>query len=83
MNIPTLTSLDFQPVLPALLLGLGGIALLLTEVFQSATTIQRAYQSMVALLFSVVAGGVAAANTWSRPARCSWASASRTRSAGR
>jgi len=63
MNIPSLTSLDFQPVLPALLLGLGGIVLLLTEVFQSATTIHRGYQSMVALLFSVVAGGVAAAGT--------------------
>ena len=67
MNIPSLTSADFQPVLPALLLGLGGIVLLLTEVYQSAST-SRSYQPLVGLLFTVAAGGVAAASAL-EPAR--------------
>jgi NADH-quinone oxidoreductase subunit N len=68
MNIPTLTFQDFQPVLPAVILGLGGILLLLTEVYQSAAQANRGYQAMLSLVFTVAAGFVAA-STALDPAR--------------
>jgi NADH-quinone oxidoreductase subunit N len=46
MNLPNITSADFLPLLPALLLVLGASILLLSEVFLSATS-SRAYQAVL------------------------------------
>jgi NADH-quinone oxidoreductase subunit N len=66
VNIPILTSIDLLPVLPAILLSLGAIALMLTEVFLA--TSNRTYQALVAVVVSVAAGIVALRNA-SEPAR--------------
>src|SRR5689334_14933771 len=46
MNLPNITSADFLPLLPTLLLVLGASILLLSEVFLSATS-SRAYQAVL------------------------------------
>src|SRR6478672_843412 len=56
MNIPTLTGADFEPLLPAGILMLGAIVLMLSEVYQSATSGARGYQAIIGFVFSVVAG---------------------------
>jgi len=57
MNLPTLTSADFLPLLPAIILVLGACALLLSEVFLSVGS-SRGYQAVLATLTSVIAGVV-------------------------
>ena len=58
MNLPTLTSADFLPLLPALILVLGACVLLVSEVFLSAGS-SRGYQAVLAALVSALAGAVA------------------------
>ncbi|WP_257452250.1 NADH-quinone oxidoreductase subunit N [Archangium lipolyticum] len=55
MNIPNLTSADFLPLIPALILVLGACILLVSEVFLSATS-SRGYQAVLATVTSVIAG---------------------------
>src|SRR6218665_137541 len=57
MNLPPLTSADFLPLLPAIILVLGACALLLSEVFLSVGS-SRGYQAVLATLTSVIAGVV-------------------------
>ncbi|WNG23949.1 NADH-quinone oxidoreductase subunit N [Cystobacter fuscus] len=57
MNLPTLTSADFLPLIPAFILVLGACILLLSEVFLSASS-TRGYQAVLASITSVIAGGV-------------------------
>jgi NADH-quinone oxidoreductase subunit N len=66
VNIPTLTSNDLLPVVPAALLTGGAIVLLMTEAFLAAAS--RTYQAMLAVLVSVTASVVAARNA-AEPAR--------------
>jgi NADH-quinone oxidoreductase subunit N len=56
MNLPNITSADFLPLLPAILLVLSGCVLLLSEVFLSATS-SRAYQAVLTAA-TAVGGGV-------------------------
>jgi NADH-quinone oxidoreductase subunit N len=58
MNVPNLTSADFLPMLPALILVVGACVLLISEVFLSASS-SRSYQAVLATLTSVIAGAVA------------------------
>ena len=60
MLLPTLTSADFLPLLPAILLVLGASILLLTEVFLTAPA-ARGYQVVLATVTAVAAGAVALA----------------------
>src|SRR5512132_295863 len=53
MNLPDITSADFGPILPALILAGGAVLLLLSEVFLSSAS--RAYQSVLAAAAAVVA----------------------------
>lgn len=53
MNLPNITSADFLPLLPALLLVLSASILLLSEVFLSATS-SRAYQAVLTAGTAVV-----------------------------
>jgi NADH-quinone oxidoreductase subunit N len=62
MNIPIFTIHDFLPVMPAGILVLAAIVLMLSEVFLSST--ERTYQSILAVLACVVAGGVAIKNAF-------------------
>jgi NADH-quinone oxidoreductase subunit N len=55
MNLPTITSADFLPLLPAILLVLGASVLLLSEVFLSATS-SRAYQAVFTALTATLGG---------------------------
>jgi NADH-quinone oxidoreductase subunit N len=55
MNLPNITSADFLPLLPALLLVLSASILLLSEVFLSATS-SRAYQAVLTAGTAVVGG---------------------------
>jgi NADH-quinone oxidoreductase subunit N len=55
MNLPNITSADFLPLLPALLLVLGASILLLSEVFLSATS-SRAYQAVLTAGTAVLGG---------------------------
>ncbi|WNG33786.1 NADH-quinone oxidoreductase subunit N [Archangium violaceum] len=57
MNLPTLTSADFLPVIPALILVLGACILLISEVFLSAHA-SRGYQAVLSTVTSVIAGFV-------------------------
>jgi NADH-quinone oxidoreductase subunit N len=54
VNIPTFTSADFLPVIPAAILASGAMVLMLTEVFLA--TASRTYQAMLAVLASIGAG---------------------------
>jgi NADH-quinone oxidoreductase subunit N len=65
MNLPDITSADFLPLWPALVLTLGAILLLLSEVF--LTTASRAYQSVIACGTAVIAGAVALRLTGEAP----------------
>ncbi|MFZ5468690.1 MAG: NADH-quinone oxidoreductase subunit N [Myxococcota bacterium] len=65
MNLPTIASADFLPVLPAVVLSLGALVLLLTEVFLS--TPSRSYQPVLAVFTSTAAGAFALAGA-SEPA---------------
>ncbi|XXF79156.1 NADH-quinone oxidoreductase subunit N [Myxococcaceae bacterium GXIMD 01537] len=58
MNIPILTSADFFPLLPAIILVVGASILLLSEVFLSSTS-SRGYQAVLATVTAVIAGAVA------------------------
>ena len=51
---PAITSLDFLPLAPALLLLVGGCVLLFSEVFLSGGS--RAHQPIIALVFTILAG---------------------------
>ncbi|PZR18415.1 MAG: NADH-quinone oxidoreductase subunit N [Archangium gephyra] len=66
MNIPNFTFSEFFPVLPAGVLLLGGVVLMLSEVF--LTTAQRTYQAILAAFITAVAGSVAFNNAF-EPAR--------------
>ena len=55
MNLPNLTSADFLPLLPAIILVVGACVLLLSEVFLSATS-SRGYQAVLSTATSVIAG---------------------------
>jgi len=50
-TIPNITAADFSPLIPALLLVVGAIILLLSEVFLSSAS--RAYQAVLTALFGV------------------------------
>src|SRR5688500_9113798 len=65
-NAITIGLSDFYPLLPALVMLVGGCALLMAEVFMSGHA--RGHQPIIATFFSVVAG-VAAAWTLFQPAR--------------
>jgi NADH-quinone oxidoreductase subunit N len=67
MNVLSITSADFLPLAPALVLSLGAIVLLLTEVYLE-THANRAYQSVLAAVTSAIAG-VVAFNAAFEPAR--------------
>ncbi|MBN1203685.1 MAG: NADH-quinone oxidoreductase subunit N, partial [Myxococcaceae bacterium] len=60
MNLPNITSADFLPLLPTLLMVAAACVLLLSEVFLSATS-SRAYQAVLTAI-TAVAGG--AASVW-------------------
>ena len=75
MIIPTLTSNDLLPVVPAALLAGGAIVLMLTEVFLAAAN--RTYQAMLAVLVSVTASFLAWRNA-AEPARTAVAEAQET-----
>lgn len=55
MNLPNITSADFLPLLPAILLVAGACVLLLSEVFLSATS-SRAYQAVLTAGTAAVGG---------------------------
>ncbi|AKJ00638.1 proton-translocating NADH-quinone oxidoreductase chain N [Archangium gephyra] len=55
MNLPNLTSADFLPLLPAVILVVGACILLLSEVFLSAHS-TRGYQAVLSTATSVLAG---------------------------
>ncbi len=58
MNLPTLTSADFFPMLPAIIMVVGACILLLSEVFLSAHS-SRGYQAVLTAITAVIAGVVA------------------------
>jgi NADH-quinone oxidoreductase subunit N len=58
MNIPTITASDFTPLLPTLVLALGAIVLLISEVFLTSAS-SRSYQSVFSALTAALAGAVA------------------------
>jgi NADH-quinone oxidoreductase subunit N len=60
-----LSSLDLLPLLPAILLLLGGCVLLLTEVFLASGA--RSHQPLIALLSAIAAGLVAAMSMFEEP----------------
>lgn len=55
MIIPTLTSADLLPVLPAAILAVGGITLMVSEAFLKHSS--RAYQPILAAIACAFAGG--------------------------
>jgi NADH-quinone oxidoreductase subunit N len=57
MNLPNLTSADFLPLLPTLILVVGACILLLSEVFLSPTA-SRGYQAVLSTVMAVLAGVV-------------------------
>ncbi|MHB8874773.1 MAG: NADH-quinone oxidoreductase subunit N [Myxococcaceae bacterium] len=57
MTLPDITSADLLPVVPALILTVGGCVLLLSEVF--LTTSSRSHLSLIGFVTSVLAGVVA------------------------
>ena len=69
--IPTLTSADFLPFWPALVLSLAGIVLLLSEVFLTVSKADgpglRAYQALLTVAASIGAGAIALALTFETP----------------
>jgi len=67
MNVIDLTSGDFVPLLPALILAVGACVLLLTEVFLQVAS-RRSYQSVMAVVAALLAGTVALNNAF-LPAR--------------
>jgi NADH-quinone oxidoreductase subunit N len=67
MNLPNLTSADFLPLLPAVILVVGACILLLSEVFLSAHS-SRGYQAMLSTATSVIAG-VMSLSLLTEPAR--------------
>ncbi len=66
MTIPELTSQDFLPLLPALILSLAAVVLMLSEAF--LTSENRSHQAPIALVSSIIAGAFAVA-LFFRPAR--------------
>jgi NADH-quinone oxidoreductase subunit N len=66
MNIPNLTSADFLPLLPAIIMVVGACVLLLSEVFLSATS-SRAYQAVLSTATAVLAGIVSLALMFQPP----------------
>ncbi len=66
MTIPDFAFSEFFPVLPAAVLLLGGVVLMLSEVFLTSTN--RGYQAVLAAFASAVAGAVAFHNAF-EPAR--------------
>jgi NADH-quinone oxidoreductase subunit N len=67
MNLPNITSADFLPLLPAILLVLGASVLLLSEVFLSATS-SRAYQAVLTA-GTAVAGSIVSVWLMFQPAQ--------------
>ena len=65
MTLPNIGPLDFLPLWPAMVLGLGAILLLLSEVFLS--TASRAYQSALACATSLLAMVIALRLTGEEP----------------
>ncbi|WP_225413359.1 NADH-quinone oxidoreductase subunit N [Stigmatella hybrida] len=63
---PNLTSADFLPVLPAIILVVGACVLLLSEVFLSANS-SRGYQTVLATATAVVAAAVSIALMFQPP----------------
>lgn len=57
MNLPNITSADFLPLLPAILLVLGASVLLLSEVFLSPTS-SRSYQAVFTAITAALGGTV-------------------------
>ncbi len=55
MNLPTLTSADFLPLIPAIILVVGACVLLLSEVFLTPNS-SRGYQAVLASATSIIAG---------------------------
>ena len=55
MNLPTLTSADFLPLIPTIILVLGACVLLLSEVFLTPTS-ARGYQAVLSAITSALAG---------------------------
>jgi len=67
MNLPNLTSADFLPLLPTIILVVGACILLLSEVFLTPTS-SRGYQAVLAAITSAFAGLVSI-NLLFEPAR--------------
>jgi NADH-quinone oxidoreductase subunit N len=65
LSIPTLTAIDFEPLLPALILSAGACLVLLSEVFLSSSS--RSFQAPLTVATTVLAGVVAGASAFSAP----------------
>jgi NADH-quinone oxidoreductase subunit N len=65
LSLPTLTATDFAPLWPALVLSLGAVLLLLSEVFLSTSS--RSFQAPLAVGTTVLAGVVATVNALAPP----------------
>lgn len=66
MNPPVISPADFTPLLPALVLSLGAMVLMLTEVFLSSGA-SRTYQAILAAVTTATAGGIAWSNVEEAP----------------
>ncbi|QRK12774.1 NADH-quinone oxidoreductase subunit N [Archangium violaceum] len=67
MNLPNLTSADFLPLIPAIILVVGACTLLISEVFLSAHA-SRGYQAVLSTATSVIAG-IVSLSLLTEPAR--------------
>ncbi|MBI3182693.1 MAG: NADH-quinone oxidoreductase subunit N [Myxococcales bacterium] len=65
MNIPVISGEDFVPLIPAIILCIGAMLLLLSEVFLS--TASRAHQATLALICTAAAGVVAVSYAFGQP----------------
>lgn len=57
MNLPSLSASDFAPLLPAIVLSVGAMILILSEVFLASPS--RTYQVTLAAIATLIAGAVA------------------------
>jgi NADH-quinone oxidoreductase subunit N len=65
LPLPTLTTTDFLPLWPALILSAGACLVLLSEVFLSSAS--RTFQAPLTVISTVLAGVVAGATAFSAP----------------
>ena len=65
LTLPTLTSTDFLPLWPALILSAGACLVLLSEVFLSSAS--RSFQPLLTVIATVLGALVAAATVFSVP----------------